>query len=308
MYGRFHLSPACNTSEYLCIRKKRIRLASEPNRAIAHGRNDDSSNLTRYERVSSSLKGILVKLAISTAAMVFLLVCASIPGFGQADMEARAAEFNQALIKGHIAWKTKLSSPGASFRAKESERQGRLVSYNLYVSGLPTDKLYKAMTWPVGQAAPLTLMEGVSIVMCAGRLPGQCVDSSTKDGPIDFAFNPAKGEPYRLALVSGDYRVAVVIVPDPITAKDKGCTLSVERLLPHFELAYFTGSGFSPNSDATFDGQSYDEKHSLKTKVDNDGNIRFGVSPFVSGHQKGTTTMKGVGMNCSPSIKFDWGQ
>ena len=255
-----------------------------------------------------------MKTAFSPAAiLVFLLVSVSILGFGQTDMEARAGEFNQALMKGHVAWKTKLSSPGASIQAKEAERQGRLVSYNLYVSGLPTDKLYKAMTWPVGQATPLTLMDGVSIgkrgiVMCAGRMPGQCVDSSTKDGTIDFTFNPAKGEPYRLALVSGDYRVAVVIVPDPITAKDKGCTLSVERLLPHFELAYFTGSGFPPNSDATFDGQSYDEKHPVKTKVDSEGNIRFGVSPFVSGHQKGTTTIKGVGMNCSPSIEFDWGQ
>src|SRR6266567_2785041 len=44
----------------------------------------------------------------------------------------------------------------------------------------------------------------------------------------------------------GDNRVAVVIVPDPIFAKGKGRTPSVERLLPHFELAYFVGSGFPP--------------------------------------------------------------
>jgi hypothetical protein len=67
-----------------------------------------------------------------------------------------------------------------------------------------------------------------------------------RDEPIDFTFNPAKGELYHLALVAGDNRVAVVIVPDPIFAKDKGCTPSVERLLPHFELAYFAGSGFPP--------------------------------------------------------------
>ena len=103
-------------------------------------------------------------------------------------------------------------------------------------------------------------MEGVSlgkggIVICAGRMPEQCRDSSAKDDPIDFAFNPAKGEPYRLALVAGEYRVAIVIVPDPILAKDKGCTLSVERLLPRFELAYFTGQGFPANIEASFDAQ-----------------------------------------------------
>jgi hypothetical protein len=101
--------------------------------------------------------------------------------------------------------------------------------------------------------------------------------------------------------------VAVVIVPDPIIGKDKACTLTVERLLPHFELAFFAGSGFPPNSDVSFDGQSYDEKHPIKTVADSDGNIQFALLPFVSGHKKGTTTVKGVGMTCSPSIKFDWG-
>jgi hypothetical protein len=55
---------------------------------------------------------------------------------------------------------------------------------------------------------------------------------------------------YRLALVAGDDRVAVVIVPDPITGKHKGCTLSVERLLPRFELAYIrTGCHRSANAN-----------------------------------------------------------
>jgi hypothetical protein len=64
-----------------------------------------------------------------------------------------------------------------------------------------------------------------------------------------------------------------------------GCTLSVERLLPHFELAYFTGRVFPPNSDVSFDGQSYDEKHPVKTKSDSEGNVQFALMPFVSGRQ-----------------------
>jgi hypothetical protein len=108
-------------------------------------------------------------------------------------------------------------------------------------------------------------------------------------------------------LVSGDHRAAIVIVPDPITGKDKGCTLNVERLLPKFELAYITGSGFPANSDASFDGESYGEKHPAKAKVDSEGNLQFALMPFVAGHTKGTTTVKGVGMKCAPLIKFDWG-
>jgi hypothetical protein len=130
---------------------------------------------------------------------------------------------------------------------------------------------------------------------------------SKKDDPIEFAFNAVKGEPYRVALVAGNDKAAVVIVSDPIVAKDKGCTLRVERLLPHFELAYFTGSGFPPNSDVSFDGQSYGEKHPVNTKTDSEGNLHFALMPFVTGHHKGSTTIKGVGTTCSPSIKFEWG-
>lgn len=243
----------------------------------------------------------------------FLLASVPIPTFGQTDVEKSAAETSKALVNAHVAWRTKLSSEGVSIQAKEVERQEGFVKYYLLASGLPTDELYTVMSWPVGQQNPATIMEGVSIgkdgmVICAGRTQEQCGDPSQKDDPIDFGFKPAKGEPYRLALVSGKHRAAIVIVPDPIMAKDKDCTLSAERLLPGFELAYFSGSGFPPNSDATFDSESYGEKHPINAKADSEGRIQFAMLPGVSGHQKGTTTVKGVGMKCSPSLQFDWGR
>lgn len=248
----------------------------------------------------------------SAASAVLLLACPSSVIYGQSDVEARADANTQALMKGHVAWRTKLSSPGASVTVKEVGRQGSLVQYHLYVSGMPSNKLYTVVSWPVTQAKPSATMEGVSlgkdgIVMCAGRTPEQCGDSSKKDDPIEFTFTPAKGEPYRLALVAGDDKVAVVIVPDPITADDKKCQLSVERLLPHFEVTYVAGSGFPPNSDVSFDTESYGEKHPFSVKADSEGNLLFALTPFVSGHKKGTTTIKGVGTSCSPQIKFEWG-
>ena len=52
-----------------------------------------------------------------------------------------------------------------------------------------------------------------------------------------------------------------MIVPVPIIGKDKNCTISVERLLPNFELAYISGQGFPPNSDVSFVSQSYGGSH-----------------------------------------------
>ncbi len=99
-----------------------------------------------------------------------------------------------------------------------------------------------------------------------------------------------------------------MIVPVPIIGKDKNCTISVERLLPNFELAYISGQGFPPNSDVSFVSQSYGESHPMMTAVDGQGNLQFAVLPFVSGHSKGSTTVKAMDTTCSPTIKFDWGQ
>lgn len=230
-----------------------------------------------------------------------------------AETEARARASAEVLVKAHSGWKNNLSHPGISIQAKEVEQQGPVVKYHIFVSGLPTDINYTVLQWPVTQRGPSPAIEGASlgkngIVMCAGRTEEQCGDPSKPDDPIEFTFNPVKGEPFRIALVSGDNKATIVIVPDPISGKDKGCTLTVERLLPHFELAYFSGSGFPPNTEINFESHSYDEKHPLNAKTDSAGNLHFAMMPFVAGRKKGNTTVKAVGATCSPSLKFDWGQ
>jgi hypothetical protein len=196
---------------------------------------------------------------------------------------------------------------------REVLREGSTVQYHLFVHGLPADKLYKLYSWPVSVREPAVQMEGVSIgkdglLICAGRMPEQCGDPSRKDDPIEFTFGPVKAEPLRVAFISDDARVAILLVPNPIGNKNKGCTLQVVRLLPNFELAYFAGSGFAPSTKVEFDAQSYDEKHRLEAITKGDGNLEFAMLPFVSGHNNGSMRVKALGTQCSPEIKFDWGR
>jgi hypothetical protein len=120
-----------------------------------------------------------MKIALARAATsVTLLLSGPTFIFGQTDVEAKAAELSQGMVKMHIAWRTKLSSPGASIEAKEVARAGPMVKYNLRATGLPTDELYTVMSWAVSEAKPSSVMEGVTIgkdgtLMCAGRTPEQ---------------------------------------------------------------------------------------------------------------------------------------
>lgn len=187
-----------------------------------------------------------------------------------------------------------------------------MVAYNLYVSGLPPNGLYTVMSWPVTEKQPLTLFKGVSVrkdglVVCGGRTPDQCGDSSAKDDPIDFTVSATEGEPSRLALVAGNDRATIVIVANPIVREEKGCALEIERLLPRFELAYITGTGFPPNHQVTFETQSYEEKHTIATTTDTDGSLKFAMMPAVAGQTRGTTKIKSDEMKCPLSISFEWG-
>src|SRR5437660_6202932 len=85
-----------------------------------------------------------------------------------------------------------------------------------------------------------------------GKGTGACGDRKKPDDPIEFISMPRKGEPTRLAFIAPKVRIGTVIVPDPIEAKDKGCTLSAIRLTPKFELAFLSGSGYPPNTDVHY--------------------------------------------------------
>ena len=98
-------------------------------------------------------------------------------------------------------------------------------------------------------------------MICAGRTSEQCGTADKKDDPVDFTFVPAKGELFRLALISadGNAKAFFAVVPDPIRANDNGCSLSVLRLLPNFELAIVLAEGYVAGEDLQFSARVYDE-------------------------------------------------
>jgi hypothetical protein len=57
------------------------------------------------------------------------------------------------------------------------------------------------------------------------------------------------GLPHRIGIVSQDrkYKAVVMVVPDPIIAKDKGCSVEVIRVREDFSLAVLRGKGFQPH-------------------------------------------------------------
>lgn len=227
--------------------------------------------------------------------------------------------YSQRLVRITSEWlENKASSPGTSAEMREIQREkrddGLWLHYHVFGKGLPKDQLYNILQWPINSPEPLTLMRGVSIaadglVVCEGRKPDQC-RGEKPDDEVSFTFHPAKAEPYRLALVSTDERTKVYfgLVPDPMLAVDRNCSLEIVRILPKFEVVMLRGNGFTPNASLAFTGTSHGEAQGRPLKSDQQGRILSVLLPFTKGEQAGVTDLTIKDANCAPKLTFEWGK
>lgn len=206
---------------------------------------------------------------------------------------------------------------GMSIAAKEVSRKGNsgkdlVVKYHIFVKGAPPNTLFEALNWPPTAEKPSLIMQGISvgrdgILMCAGSNAEQCGDPAKPDDPIEFTVLPMKGEPSRLAFVSSDIRIGTVLVADPIETKDKACSIKLVRLAKFFDLAFMSGSGFSPNTDVHYTVSGPEMTNNLVVKSDSNGVIRVGVIPYPGKKKLGTAKVRIDETACSQEVSWEWG-
>lgn len=208
--------------------------------------------------------------------------------------------------------------PGISVEIKEVARQGAsgrdlVVQYHIYLNGAPPEKLYTESQLAVGADEATPELDGISVgkkglLICAGRNALQCGDAQRPDDPIEFTAQPLKGEPFRIAFVSGDTKtkIGVMIVPDPVEAHNKGCTLNAVRMNRNFQLAFIYGEGYAPNTDIHY-------RFSAETQSDNvirsdaKGAIRLSVLATANGKKAGQAKFEVLETSCSPKLSYEWG-
>lgn len=206
--------------------------------------------------------------------------------------------------------------PGTSIHAKEVSRRGKsgkdlIVQYHIFVAGVAPDTLFNYIDWPVNAENPSVRLEGISVgkdgvLICAGRTAEECGDPKNPDDPIEFTSIPLKGEPSRLAFISSNVKIGIVIVPDPVEATDNGCALTAKRLTRPFDLAFISGTGYPPNADIHYKVSS-EMVGVFIVKSNGSGAIRVSVIPFPGKKKEGIATVKIMESKCSPEISWEWG-
>lgn len=255
-----------------------------------------------------------MRWSIGTLLFTTLVIAAAIPQSTpstQSDIGQRV----QHLMDIEVGFE-QMVPPGTSIQAKEVSRRGKsgkdlVVQYHIFVTGVPPSTLFRYIDWPVNAEKPTVRLEGISVgkdgvLTCAGRTAEQCGDPRKPDDPIEFTSMPLKGEPSRLAFVSPDVKIGIAIVPDPVAASDKGCTLNAKRMTRAFDLAFVSGDGYAPNSDIPY--KVFSEMTSdFVVKADSSGTIRVSVIPFPGKRKEGTARVKIMQPNCSPELSWNWG-
>jgi len=171
-------------------------------------------------------------------------------------------------VNTHKGWGEKANTPGAKLELREVRRGGSggklFVLYEMYAAGTPRDQLYDIFSLTLLGTQPTE----TSSLVTVGPEGQVCIADELKHcaTPVQFGFQPAKGEPFRLALISADgkYKAFVSVVPNPISGEDKGCQITVTRLSPGFEIALVEGRGFPANSELAWQSNSSGESLSAK--------------------------------------------
>jgi hypothetical protein len=225
---------------------------------------------------------------------------------------AKATKITQATMN----WDTS-GTPGTKAEVlllKKGDYQGKpMADYRVKISGAAPGGQYTLMAWPVMLEQPVVAMEGLAIaadgtVGCPASSTKSCAQR-IKGAELHLTYVPSPGEIYRHALISEDHqtRIFFSIVPDPIVANDKACSLEVVRLSPQFELVVVRGKGFQPGEQLHFHTQSYQEIHDTAVTANALGEFGAGLTPTVKGRVAGSSTVLATGKNCAPTISFNWG-
>ena len=205
----------------------------------------------------------------------------------------------------------RINSPGAEIHGEEvqplrMDNGVKVIKYEFLTKGLPSGLGFDLLTLP-------TMAGRAEELRSTGEVLIDAKDGRVIDGPDDprsvILPDPAPGEPYRFALVSKNskYRAFATLLPNPIEGSDRGCKVSVIRLMPNFELAFVRLTGFPPGTQVEWRGNSEGEVHDSKVITDASGYADIGILPAKKGKSKGKMEMQFTSPACSPKTSFKWG-
>lgn len=269
--------------------------------------------------------GAAILLSVMTAALCAQAPAPSPPpaitlqGNNSPPPSSQTAKVIQGMINWDQAPAMPMNPQGLHLRFAQFDKRktadGNAVVYRAYATGAPTNQRYSLVSWVVGgqlQAmAPEVWLNNRGLLMCSKPTEEQQnADSVAAKDEIDFIVQARKGEPKRYAIVSEDQKLLVpgTLVPYPIEAKDKACSVRALLASPNGEAYLLEGSGFARHVTIKVDSISAGEHQTANFQSSVLGELTATVFPFVAGKDSGVTEVHLSTPDCNLELKLPWGK
>lgn len=216
-------------------------------------------------------------------------------------------------MKGQMEWGEKFNSSGAKLVLKEAGRNRAsgqtVITYNLFVSGLPKDVEYTLWISLVGsnpQAVADAFINKDGLVVNVLSDP---VNNVAED-PINLKVVAGRGEPKQFALIANDgrYRVFGQVVPFPIEKTTGACSISATMMGQNYSVVLVVVNGLQSKEEFQIAQRSGSEGAQTKATAAEDGTYRAIVVPLVKGQSSGKLKFAAIAKACSVDIEVPWGQ
>lgn len=192
---------------------------------------------------------------------------------------------------------------------------GNFIVYRAYAPGIPTGQRYSLIQWTVGESLQSVTddvwVNDRGLLMCSKPAKEQLnADSVPTENEVDFVVQAGRGEPKRFALISEDHRTIIpgTLVPYPLEAKDKTCSVQALLASPQGEAFLLEGSGFAPQVEVKLDSVSAGEHQTGAFQSSPTGQLTTTVFPFVEGKDRGIAEIHLSTPDCSLNVKLPWGK
>jgi hypothetical protein len=204
-------------------------------------------------------------------------------------------------------------TPGLRLEMTELPRTSVLATrrYRLHAVGFPRGVVLSVWTQDFGHPFR-RLASGFEVDESGDLASSKPTETGRPHHPSEITFGPGRyprGAAWRVALVSLDhtFRAFTAVIPDPITARDGPCTVSLEIVSYHGDHFVATGAGFPPGDEIITESRYSGRVIQKRQRASAEGLLPLDVIAHETIDADRSARYAVKGRACELAVKYNWG-